>query len=136
MIKFLDTLNMRKLDLKHEPRLRRSAFLEWISQLEITFSSNKYTRKVLSDCSTNSKVNITKDEKVNLLVYTVIYAFLEKSTRTSISMYKNKGTKLLKVLHMKYAFIDSHTKIRAKMAFINCKISQEETALYFLSRLE
>ena len=28
MIKFLETLHMRKLDLKHEPRLRRIAFLE------------------------------------------------------------------------------------------------------------
>ena len=46
MIKFLGTLHMRKLDLKHEPRLRRIAFLEWISQLEIAFSSNKYTTKI------------------------------------------------------------------------------------------
>ena len=37
MIKFLGTLYMRKLDLKHEPRLRRIVFLEWISQLELAF---------------------------------------------------------------------------------------------------
>ena len=30
MIKFLGTLQMKKLDLKHEPRLRKVAFLEWI----------------------------------------------------------------------------------------------------------
>ena len=35
MIKFLGTLHMKKLDLKYEPRLRRAAFIEWISQLEI-----------------------------------------------------------------------------------------------------
>ena len=40
---------MKKLDLKHEPRLRRIAFLDWIGQLEIAFSSNKYTRDVLRD---------------------------------------------------------------------------------------
>ena len=37
---------------------------------------------------------------------------------------------------MKCAAIDSHTKMRAKMAFINCKISQEKTAINFLTRLE
>ena len=37
MIKFLGTLHMRKLDLKHETRLRRITFLEWISQLEMAF---------------------------------------------------------------------------------------------------
>ena len=61
---------------------------------------------------------------------------MDKPTRTSTSMYKNKGTKLLKVLHKKCASIYSHTKMRAKMAFINCKISQEETAINFLTRLE
>ena len=40
MIIFLGTLNMKKLDLKHEPRQRRTAFFDWISQLEIAFSSN------------------------------------------------------------------------------------------------
>merc|ERR1712045_611220 len=46
------------------------------------------------------------------------------------------GTKLLKILHMKCAAIDAHTKMRAKMAFANCKITQEETAINFLTRLE
>ena len=40
MIKFLGIIHRKKLDLKHEPRLRRIAFLDWIGQLEIAFSSN------------------------------------------------------------------------------------------------
>ena len=51
-------------------------------------------------------------------------------------MNKNKGTKLLKVLHIKSASVDSNTKQRAKMAFINCRMSHEETAINFLTRLE
>ena len=136
MIKFLGTLNMKKLDLKHEPRLRRATFLEWISQLEIAFSSNKYTRTILTNYSTSNKINLIADEKIDLLVYTVIYAFLDKATRISTSSYKNKGTKLLKVLHMKCASIDAQTKLRAKMAFNNCRISNEENAINFLTRLE
>jgi len=136
MIKFLGTLNMKKLDLKHEPRLRRASFLEWISQLEIAFSSNKYTRTILSNYSINNKINLVHDEKIDLLVYTVIYAFLDKPTRISTLGYKNKGTKLLKVLHLKCASIDAQTKLRAKLAFINCRISNEETAINFLTRLE
>ena len=127
---------MKKLDLKHEPRLRRTAFLEWISQIEIAFSSNKYTRNILSNYSTNNKIRLTSNRKVDLLAYTVIYAFLDKATRVSTSGYKNQGTKLLKVLHMKCASIDAQTKLRAKMAFTNCKISNEETAINYLTRLE
>ena len=136
MIKFLGTLNMKKLDLKHEPRLRRTAFLEWITQLEIAFSSNKYTRNILSDYSTKNKIKTTKDKNVDLLVYTVAYAFMDKSTRISTSAYKNQGTKLLKILHLKCASIDSHTRTRAKMAFNNCRITNDETAINFLTRLE
>ena len=136
MIKFLGTLNMKKLDLKHEPRLRRVAFLEWITQLEIAFSSNKYTRTILSSYSTNNRINPISDKKIDLLVYTVIYAFLDKATRISTSRYKNQGTKLLKVLHLKCASIDTQTKLRAKMAFINCRVSNDETAINFLTRLE
>ena len=33
MIQFLGTLDMKKIDLKHESRLRRSAFPEWISEI-------------------------------------------------------------------------------------------------------
>ena len=116
---------MKKLDLKHELRQRRIAFLEWIGQLEIVFSSNKYTKNILKDYSTKNKVHETNDEQIDTLVYIVAYAFMDKSTRVSTMMYKNKGTKLLKVLHIKCASVDSNTKLRAKMAFINCRISNE-----------
>ena len=39
-------------------------------------TSNKYTRLVLSQYSNNNKINVTKDKKIDLLVYTVIYALL------------------------------------------------------------
>ena len=71
IIKFLGTLHMRKLDLKHEPRLRRIAFLEWISQLEIVFSSNKYTANVLQDYLTKNKIHRIKSKLAVSLVYTV-----------------------------------------------------------------
>ena len=122
MTKFLGTLNMKKLDLRHVPQLERASFLEWISQLEIVFSSNKYTRYVLSKYSNSNKIIVTKGKKIDLLVYTVIYAFLDKPTRISTSMYKNRGANLLIILHMKCAAIDSHTKMRAKITFLNCKI--------------
>ena len=115
MIKFLGTLHIKNLDLKHEPGLRRASFLEWIPQLEIAFSSNRYTRTILSKYSNNNKINIVSDKKVDLLVYTVTYAFLDKATRVSTSRYKNKGTKLLKILHTKCASIGAQTKLRAKI---------------------
>ena len=77
---------MKKLDLKYEPKLRRAAFIEWISQLEIGF-------------------------------------------RTSTFNYKNQGSKLLRVLHMKFASVDENIKLRAKGQFLSCKIGNEETAL-------
>ena len=131
MIKFLGQLHTKKLDLKHEPRLRRIAFLEWISQLEVAFKTNRYTRRILKDYSTTNKINKTKNNLVDILVYTVAYAFMEKSTRTSTAAYKNKGTKLLRILHTKCASVDSHTKLRAKLAFVNCRIAHEETAINF-----
>ena len=70
------------------------------------------------------------------LIYTVAYAFMDKVTRSSTSAYKNQGVKLLRALHTKCASIDSQTKQRAKYAFSNCKIGQEETAINFLTRLE
>ena len=127
---------MKKLDLKHEPRLRRVAFLEWISQLEIAFSSNKYTIKVLKDYSTKNKIHRAKSKLIDLLVYTVAYAFMDKATRTSTIAYKNQGSKLLKVLHMKCASVDENTKLRARMQFLSCKMTMEETAINFLTRLE
>ena len=132
----LGTLNMKRLDLRHDPWLRGASFLEWISQLEIAFSSNKYTRTALSQYLNSNKIIVIKDKKIDLLVYTVVYAFLDKPTRISTFIYKNRSTKLLKILYMKCAAIDSHTKMRAKMAFLKWKITQEETAINFLARLE
>ena len=103
-------------NMEMKPRLRRASFLEWISQFEIAFSSNRYTRTILSDYSNNNKINMVSDKKVDLLVYTVIYAFLDKATRMSTSRYKNKGTKLVEILHMKCTSIDAQTNLRAKMA--------------------
>ena len=94
MIKFLGTMNMKKLDLKHEPRQRRYAFLEWITQLEIAFDCNKYTRKVLKHYSTNNKIHRAKNKLVDMLIYTVAYAFMDKATRISTITYKNRGSEL------------------------------------------
>ena len=127
LIKFLGTLQMRKLELKHDPKLRRASFLEWISQLEVVFSSNLYTKDILSRYSTTNKINSTKDILVDNLVYTVAYAFMDKVTRSSTTAYKNQGVKLLRVLYTKCASVDSQTKQRAKYAFCNWKIGQEET---------
>ena len=80
MIKFWATLYMRKLILKHEPRLRRVAFLEWINQLEIAFSSNKYTIKVLQDYSTKNKNYKVKSRLFDSLLYTVTYTFMDKAS--------------------------------------------------------
>ena len=47
-IKLLGILDMKKLHLKHELRLRRASFfVEWISQFKLVFSSSKYTRIML-----------------------------------------------------------------------------------------
>ena len=61
---------------------------------------------------------------------------MDKSTRISTMMYKNQGSKLLKILHIKCASVDSNTRLRAKLAFVNCRISREETDINFLTRLE
>ena len=37
---------------------------------------------------------------------------------------------------MKCASIDAQTKLRSKMTFHNCRISNDETAINFLTRLE
>ena len=88
MIKFLGTtINMKKLDLKHEHRLRRVTFLDWIVQLEIAFSSNEYTREVLKDYSTTTKIRRPKDLLADSLIYTVVYAFLDINTRTSTAIH-------------------------------------------------
>ena len=61
---------------------------------------------------------------------------MDRSTRISTSAYKNQESKLLKMLHLKCASIDSHTRIRAKKDFNNCRIRNDETAKNFLTRLE
>ena len=127
---------MKKLDLKHEPRFRRASFLALISQIGVTFSSNKYTRTKLSDYSTSNKIKLVTDKKVDFLIYAVVYALLDEATRNSTSNYRNKGTKLLKMRHMKCASIDAQTNLRAKFAFNNCSISNEETTINFITRLE
>ncbi len=116
--------------------MRRVAFLDWIGRLEIAFSSNEYTRGVLKDYSTTTKIRRPIDPVVDNLIYTVMYAFIDKNTRTSTAIHKNKGTDLLRCLHTKYASYDANSKLRARLAFVNCKIFQEETAINFLTRLE
>ena len=61
---------------------------------------------------------------------------MDKTTRTSTIAYKNQGSQLLKVLHMKCASVDENTKLRARMQFLSCKMTFEETAINFLTRLE
>ena len=71
---------------------------------------------------------------VDSLIYPVAYIFLDQYTRSSAITYKNKGKDLLRCLHIiKCASIDYNPKMRAKLAFINCRISQEETTIHFLS---
>ena len=106
-----------KIGLSHEPRLRRIAFLEWISQLEIAFSSNKYTIKFLKYYSTKNIIHKVKSKLVNSLVYTVAYAFMDKATRKSTIAYKNQGSQLLKALQLKCVSVDENTKLRARMQF-------------------
>ena len=102
---------MKKLDQKHEPRLRRIAFLDWTGQLKIACSSNEYTRDVLKDYSTTSKIRRPEEPLADSLVCTVIYAFLDKNTRISTAIHKNQGSNLLRYLHTKYAsYIDSTRK--------------------------
>ena len=76
------------------------------------------------------------DNKMYFLVDNVDYAFLDKVTKASTSRYKNKDIKLLKMLQMKCAPIDVQTKLTAKLAFNNCRISFGNTAINFLTRLE
>ena len=70
------------------------------------------------------------------MVYSICYASMEKSARMSTIIYKEDGIGLLRALHIKCASVDSQTRLRAKTAFIDCRISQEETAINFLTRME
>ena len=101
---------MRKLELKYDPKLRRASFLELMLQLDIAFSSNLYTKYILSIYSTTNKINFTKDPLIDNLVYTVAYAFMDTVTRSRTSTYKNQGVRLLRVLYITCASIDSQAK--------------------------
>ena len=129
-------MRTRKLDLKHEPKARRTAFLEWLSNLEVALNSCKYTRRILQDYNTSNKIRKVKYNSVNRMVYSICYALMEKSARISTMTYKEDAIGLLIALHTKCASVDSQTRLRAKTAFIECRISQEETAINFLTRLE
>ena len=93
IIQFLGTLYIQKLDLKYKPRLRRIPFFEWMSQLEIGFSSNKYTIKVQKDYSTKNRIYEEKSKQVDSLVYTATYTFMKKTTKGSFITYTNQEAK-------------------------------------------
>ena len=78
MIKFLGTMKTRKLDLKHDPKNRRIAFLEWLLNIEVAFLNYKYTRTILKDYNTKHKIRSVKSDSINRLVYAVCYEFLEE----------------------------------------------------------
>ena len=50
--------------------------------------------------------------------------------------YKDDRIGLLKALHIKCASVDYQTRLGAKKSFVECKISQKETAINSLARLE
>lgn len=50
------------------------AFLEWISQLEIAFCSNKFTKKIPKRYSTKNKMHKSNNKLIDILIYTVAYA--------------------------------------------------------------
>ena len=136
IIKLLGTMRTKKLDLKHEPKSRRAAFLDWLANIEVAFTYCRYTRKILKDYNTQNKIRNVNCQSVNRMVYAVCYALMEKNARISTMAYKDDGIGLLKALHIKCASVDSQTRLRAKTAFLECRISQEETAINFLTRLE
>ena len=70
-------------------------------ELEIAYYSNEYTRKVLRDYSTTSKIRRPEDPLTDSLIFTVIYAFLDNNTRISTAIHKNNGTNLFRCLHTK-----------------------------------
>ena len=51
--------------------------------IKIIFSCNKYTKNVLKDYSTKKKIHKSENELVDILINTVAYAFMDKSTRIS-----------------------------------------------------
>ena len=122
MIKFLGTINTKKLELRADPRSRRSNFHDWIGCLEVAFSNYKHTRKILNDYSTTQRIHKVKSKSINRFVYSVCYAFMDKSVRISTSSYKDDGVGLLRALFIKCATVDSKAKERAKQAFLECRI--------------
>ena len=129
-------MRIKKLDLKHVPKTRRSTFLEWLSNLEVALNSCKYTPRILQDYNTSNKIRRVNYKCVNRMVYSISYALMEKSARISTTAYKEDGIGSLIALHIKCVSVDSQTRLKAKTAFIDCRISQEETAIIFLTRLE
>ena len=71
MMRFAGTLNMKKIDFKREPRQKRATFIDWISQLEISLSSVKYTRKVLKGYTTKRKIHESKSPLIEILIYKI-----------------------------------------------------------------
>ena len=69
-ITFLDMLNMKKLDSKHELRYSWTAFIECIPEIEITFSSNEYTRTV--NYPTNNKISLTRYKGWSHSIHSII----------------------------------------------------------------
>ena len=102
------------------------ALFEQIGRLEITFSWNKYTKNILKDYFNKNEIYKSDNDLVDILIETVTDTFMDKSTRISIMIYKNQGSKLLKILHTKCTSVDSNKKLRAKLAFVNCRISHEK----------
>ena len=78
MIKFLGTINIKKLELKSDPRIRRANFHDWIGCLEVAFSNYKYTQNILNDYSTTQKIHKVKSKAINRFVYSLFYAFMLK----------------------------------------------------------
>ena len=103
------------------------------SQQDTSFIMNG---SICLDYNTKNKIQKVKYASVNRMVYAICYALMEKSARMSTMAYKDDGIGLLKALHIKCASVDSQTRLRTKTSFIECKISQEETAINFLTRLE
>ena len=48
------------------------------------------------------------NDSLSCILSEIDYAFMDKATRTSTIAYKNQGSQLLKVLHMKCASVDEH----------------------------
>ena len=117
------------------PQIKENLILDCISQVEVLFSSNLYSKDILSSYSTTNKIYYTIDPLVDNLVYTVAYTFMHGITRNSFSTHTNQGVKLSRTSHTKCASVFSQIK-KAKYAFNYYKIGQEETINRFVTRSE